>query len=159
MYTEKLQGITSRKKRKFSMLHRCVHAKILDKTWKIHRACIENFYKTSMQHAKFSKNSKNFTKFDETCWKTLEKHLRILQKKSKWQFNFSWNISNFLSFALLKHRVELYTFCRVGKVWKVCISKLTRIFVCFIEQFFKTTKMSLDFQKNGLLNVIAKTIF
>ena len=141
------------------MLHWCVQAKFFDKTWKIHRACIENLYKKFMQPAKFSKTSKNFTKFCKTCWRTLEKHLWILQKKYKGQFSFSWNVSHFLSFALPKHRVELCTFCRVGKFWKVYISKLSRFFVCCIEQFFKTTKMSLDFKKNGLLNVIAKTIF
>ena len=44
-----------------------VAGKIVDKTWKIQKACIENFYKTSMQHVKFSKTSKNSMKLYEIC--------------------------------------------------------------------------------------------
>ena len=50
MYTEKLQGNTSRKKTwRFSMLHRCVQGNFFDKTWKIQsmqRKFLQNIYAT-----------------------------------------------------------------------------------------------------------------
>ena len=50
--------------------------KIFDETWKIQKGCIESFYKTSMQPAKFSKTSKNFRR---KTFKILQKFHKIFQ--------------------------------------------------------------------------------
>ena len=57
--------------------------KIFDKSWKIHRAFIESCYKTSSQHVKFSKISKNFTKLYENMLKNFRKTSNKLTKTCK----------------------------------------------------------------------------
>ena len=88
---------------KFSLLHRCVQEKVLKKHVKFR----EHFYKTSMQHANFSKTSKKFYEF----WKNMLRNFRILfkiftksfkifikfHKKFQWAIHFS--MGNFPFFA------------------------------------------------------------
>ena len=69
------------------MLHRCVRAKFLIKHGKFREHASKIYDKTSLQHAKFSKTSKIFTKLYKKCWRISEKHYitsqtipRILQK-------------------------------------------------------------------------------
>ena len=57
--------------------------KILDKTWKIQRAYIKNFCKTSMQHAKFSKISKNLTEVVSHLKEFYTKNLKYYRKLPK----------------------------------------------------------------------------
>ena len=60
--------------------------KIFNETWKIQRACIENSYKTSMQHAKFLKFQRilrNLIKHAKDLKKNIYEFYKIFKRQSK----------------------------------------------------------------------------
>ena len=118
--------------------------KSFDETWKIQRACIENFCKTSVQHAKFSKTSKKFTKLYKTCSGILGNFLNLqylteIMNNVHGKFLKITEINFQMSFFLKNKILEKL----ITETCKVLYSakKMHRLLTKYIEFFFKTSML------------------